>query len=277
MGQGKLPSVSERSHKVWCVCSAAFVAVRKGIVASGSRPSPTRWSNRARSIRLLRQVKLFRQAQHGCIIDATSTMYPSRLVVHERPDAIGQVSSTTYGYVLRGSLALSVSGFQLALTEGAYFAAPGKCSLAQVDGTVVAIERHGFLGMLNVGAIEQTGRLAYIDGCSDSVLCMPPRRGDPVLNHLHFPAGTTQSLHSHPSIRLGVIARGTGVAFGRTGAASWEQPLGVGDVFLLAPHELHAFKTTDTSMDVIAYHPDSDWGPTDAEHPMLNRTFLAGR
>ena len=27
-------------------------------------------------------------------------------------------------------------------------------------------------------------------------------------------------------------------------------------------------------MDVVAFHPDSDWGPTDAAHPMLNRTYV---
>ena len=30
-------------------------------------------------------------------------------------------------------------------------------------------------------------------------------------------------------------------------------------------------------MDVIAYHPDSDWGPTDETHPMVNRTFVEGQ
>ena len=30
-------------------------------------------------------------------------------------------------------------------------------------------------------------------------------------------------------------------------------------------------------MDVIAYHPDSDWGPTDVEHPMVNRTLVEGK
>jgi hypothetical protein len=29
-----------------------------------------------------------------------------------------------------------------------------------------------------------------------------------------------------------------------------------------------------SSLDVIAFHPDSDWGPTDGTHPMLNRTYL---
>jgi len=27
-------------------------------------------------------------------------------------------------------------------------------------------------------------------------------------------------------------------------------------------------------MDIIAYHPDSDFGPTDIDHPMLNRTYI---
>ena len=29
-------------------------------------------------------------------------------------------------------------------------------------------------------------------------------------------------------------------------------------------------------MDVIAFHPDSDFGPTDIEHPMINRTIVNG-
>jgi AraC-like ligand binding domain len=83
-------------------------------------------------------------------------------------------------------------------------------------------------------------------------------------------------VHSHPSIRLGVVARGEGRAFGpMLGGGTWEQPLRPGAMFLLHPHEMHAFRTSESgqSMDVIAYHPDSDWGPTDAIHPMLNRTY----
>ena len=29
-------------------------------------------------------------------------------------------------------------------------------------------------------------------------------------------------------------------------------------------------------MDVVAYHPDSDTGPTHDDHPMLNRTIVEG-
>jgi quercetin dioxygenase-like cupin family protein len=92
-----------------------------------------------------------------------------------------------------------------------------------------------------------------------------------VLNHLHFPRRTVQTLHAHPSIRLGIVARGAGIARSLVGEVS----LRTGDVFLLPEHEIHAFTTVDSTMDVIAFHPDSDHGPTDADHPMINRTYIA--
>jgi len=39
---------------------------------------------------------------------------------------------------------------------------------------------------------------------------------------------------------------------------------------------LHSFHTIDESLDVIAWHPDSDFGPTHDEHPMVSRTFVDG-
>jgi len=61
------------------------------------------------------------------------------------------------------------------------------------------------------GPLEATGRLRYVDGCSDTLLVCPPRLGEPCLNHLHIPPHTQQSEHFHPSLRIGVIARGAGV------------------------------------------------------------------
>jgi hypothetical protein len=37
---------------------------------------------------------------------------------------------------------------------------------------------------------------------------------------------------------------------------------------------VHSFYTRETPLDVIAWHPDSDFGPTDENHPMRNRTIL---
>lgn len=213
------------------------------------------------------------QGVAGARISALRTMYPSALeVVSGEVDRSSKETSTTYGYVLRGSARICTDLAVFELREGGYIAIPGGF-VAGVDGVLVLIERIGFRGMLVAGAIEERGRLSYIDGCSDSILVAPPRLGDPVLNHLHFPRRTVQTLHSHPSIRLGIVARGFGIARG----VDSETALRTGDVFLLPEHQIHAFTTVDSSMDVIAFHPDSDHGPTDADHPMINRTFIANK
>jgi len=38
----------------------------------------------------------------------------------------------------------------------------------------------------------------------------------------------------------------------------------------------HSFFTYEETMDVIAWHPDSDTGPSDEDHPMVNRTIVDG-
>jgi hypothetical protein len=39
----------------------------------------------------------------------------------------------------------------------------------------------------------------------------------------------------------------------------------------------HKFSTPyGEELQVIAFHPDSDFGPTDEDHPMLNRTIVQG-
>lgn len=224
---------------------------------------------------------LLLQPRDGDVIDATSTMYPSRLEAIRGRRELVAASSTYFGYVVGGAGRLRAGAFEVVLAPETFFCVPGPASI-EIDGLVVVIERIGYRAIPTAGMIEQRGRLTYIDGCSDSILVSPPRQGDPVFNFLHFPPGIQQTVHSHPSIRLGVVARGEGMAFGplpgqagKGGVGTWEQPLRHGAVFLLHPHEMHAFRTSESgqSMDVIAYHPDSDWGPTDAIHPMLNRTY----
>ena len=202
-------------------------------------------------------------------ISALDTMYPSSLQTVHGAAAYATSTSTSYGYVVAGNCRVACDLGVLTLTEGSYFCVPGSFRL-ETEGAVAVIERLGFRGLFAAGRLESKGRLAYIDGCSDTLLVYPPRLGDPVLNHLHFPTAIDQTVHSHPSIRLGVVARGHGIAHG----PGWEHPLAQGDVFLLEPHEKHAFRTREATMDVIAFHPDSDWGPTDEHHPMRNRTYL---
>ena len=125
------------------------------------------------------------------------------------------------------------------------------------------------------GPVEPSGRLRYIDGCTDSVLVAPIRRGDPCLNLLHLPAGTLQTNHVHPSVRVGLVVRGHGRCVLSGGVAEGVETLAPGTVFLLAPDTVHRFETdADEALLLMAWHPDSDTGPTDDDHPMLNRTFV---
>lgn len=220
-------------------------------------------------------VQLIATPEPSALLDASATMYPSRMTALIGESELGHSTSSHYGYVVAGKARVVTRTLEATLGAGSFFALPGPV-LVNADALVVVVERFGYRCLPVLGSIEEQGRLAYIDGCSDTVLVAPARLGDPVLNYLHFPPGVRQSVHCHPSIRLGVVARGEGFAFGPSPAGEWRLPLRPGAMFLLPAHELHAFSTAETasSLDIIAFHPDSDWGPTDGAHPMLNRTYL---
>ena len=122
------------------------------------------------------------------------------------------------------------------------------------------------------GPVESVGRLRYIDGCSDTLLVAPVVWGDPCLNYLHLPQGVVQTDHHHPSLRAGIVLRGNGtcVMDGRA------VPLTPGVVFMLEPGTTHRFESGSVPLEIVAWHPDSDFGPTDDDHPMLNRTLRPG-
>lgn len=130
------------------------------------------------------------------------------------------------------------------------------------------------------GPIESVGRLKYIDGCTDTMLLAPLVVGDPCLNHLHFPPNTKQTMHTHPSYRIGVVARGSGQCVTPWGNV----PLVPGLVFVikaatgakLSGYEVgsHCFYTDDECMDIISFHPSTDVGPTDEVHPMIIGTQI---
>jgi quercetin dioxygenase-like cupin family protein len=183
-----------------------------------------------------------------------------------RPPANG----THFAYAIAGTSVVRVAGADYPLLPGMY--------AAFVDGELhgsgagLMVTRLGVFGMFQLGGpIEATGRLSYIDGCSDTLLIGPPRLGDPCLNHLHIPAGTRQTQHTHPSLRVGVIVRGTG----RCIAAEQEHPLEPGLAFVISSGARHSFVTDHDSLDVVVYHPDTDTGPSNEDHPMINRTIVA--
>jgi len=176
---------------------------------------------------------------------------------------------THFGFVVAGPATLRVAAGEFSLAAGMYFAAPGAI---QVDGgRGLLVTRLGYAGFFHVGGpIEETGRLRYIDGCSDSLLIPPVMRGDPCLNLLHLPPGTHQTRHTHPSLRVGIVVRGQGECLTESGRV----PLRPESCFMIPADEPHCFETRDAPLLIVAYHPDSDWGPTHADHPMINRTVL---
>lgn len=225
-------------------------------------------------------MKIVKSPNGGEVLDATLTMYPSRLEVVVGRLELNERTSTSYGYVVDGSANVLTPHFQFQADQGAFFSVPGEF-VVESHGHVVLIHRLGYRGLLLAGRIEGTGRLTYIDGCSSTLLIPPARAGDPVLNHLHIPPSIEQSQHTHPSLRFGVIARGSGVARYHCGSGNeiGEERLEAGTVFLIDAQELHSFKTMPKQggLDVITYHPDSDWGPTDAAHPMLSGTHVRSK
>lgn len=218
----------------------------------------------------------------GSSHNALDTMYPAQSRVQSlsatRRHTLPK-NSSGYGYVLEGIMRMEHKDGSVTLAPvGMVFAFDDTIKFtAEKPNTRIWIAiRHGFRVPFTITKPETKGRLSYIDGCSDTLLVYPPRLGDGSLSLLYFPAGIDQSWHTHPSIRLGFVASGEGVAHWTSPTGrKMETKLTAGSSFMLPAHGLHRFCTKpDREMRILAYHPDGDWGPTDAAHTMLNRTYL---
>ena len=178
---------------------------------------------------------------------------------------------THFGFVLAGECRVRDAAGEVALCRGMWFCVPGEATVS--GGRGIVCTRENWLGLRQFGGpVESTGRLRYIDGCRDTLLCGPPVLGDPCLNLLHIPPGTHQTAHTHPSLRAGVIVAGRG----RCVTPGGEYPLTPGAAFVIEAETVHSFHTDDCDLRVIAYHPDSDTGPSHDDHPMVNRTIVDG-
>lgn len=210
---------------------------------------------------------------------ARNTMYPSfgfMLLNHRVSWGVADkiCHSNLFGYAF-DETAIVVDGVPFVVRPKEYVGLPVKDSIEiKSAGKFFGAFRLGYRGQQIQGKIEDKGRLCYIDGCSDTLLVYPPRMGDPSLNMLYFPPGINQTFHTHPSIRIGCVVDGYGVSCLGTPGNEKEVPLNEGDLFMIEEQELHRFRTENRSMRVIPYHPDGDWGPTDHDHTMLNRTYL---
>ena len=211
---------------------------------------------------------------HGLLKDLSSDEFASELFCFsdEELKLTSSEPKTYFGYVITGEISLRYAGNDYTLTEGMYFSVPRDLHLTcDGIGRAIVMSRIGYEGFFQIGGpVEQKGRLSYIDGCTDSLLISPVMMGDPCLNLLHIPSGTEQSQHTHPSLRLGVIISGTGTCV----TPEENLPLVPGTIFYIPQDGQHSFHTTDSDLRVIAYHPDSDFGPTHENHPMVNKTIL---
>ncbi len=208
----------------------------------------------------------------GIIFDATESMYPS--IMHgvvKQEQEFPHGYSTYFGFIVGGTMTVQRKGAQdLTLSTGMHFSVPGPFLLSG-DGRAVLIERCGYRGLFSIGGpIEEQGRLCYIDNCSTTQLVPPVRLGDPTLQQLYFPKDVNQTMHIHPTIRLGYVYSGAGICKTTSGD---EFTLEEGQAFYLKERFLHGFKSLDKPITVIVYHPDSDVGPTDQIHPMISRTY----
>ncbi len=221
----------------------------------------------------------------GFLYEDRDVRFPSRVYGFENTSrnktdsAIVPDDGACYGFVSAGKALLVGKGDRKCapLVEGQWFSTDSGCclELSEPSSAVFVSQRIGYRGVFTTGGpIETKGRLRYIDGCSDSLLCCPPVIGDPCFNHLHFPGGINQTQHTHPSLRAGVVARGAGWCHTPDAQIRLLPNL----IFVIPTDALHRFETEEgTSMDVVPYHPDSDWGPSHEEHPMVNRTLVEGK
>lgn len=207
--------------------------------------------------------------------DNTDTMYPTQMQRVSKDIHCATTTSTYYGFIYDGKFTLSYKNkLNYEMGKFSFFSATGDFNL-KGQGEAILIERFGYRGLFQTGILEEDkGRLCYIDNASTTILIHPARLGDPCLNLLTFPPNIVQSSHIHPTVRLGMVLKGSGECI--TNKKN-KLSLTPGLVFNLVEGLEHSFNSFSEGLHVLAFHPDSDVGPTDHSHPMLNRTYLTKR
>ena len=174
--------------------------------------------------------------------------------------------------------------YEICLFEAALWAAPGPAAPAmrpaftaggfpmpQIRRDTMLIVDAGMALPPVGGYVEEAGRNRDIGGCSATLLVMPPRRGDPCVNHLHIAAGTVQTGHRHPGERIGMVVRGHGLAHHEAGPPMVLYP---GRAWRVLAGERHRFETGGEALDILVFQPDSEWAPTDGAQRMPDATIV---
>jgi hypothetical protein len=221
---------------------------------------------------------------HGKVYSDLDPLFGSRLtMIVGGGRSFTTDDETHFVYCHKGVIRLTLQDNRFyQLVDGMYACLRGSFISADPTSYGVVITKPNYKGLFQIGGpIEEVGRLKYIDGCTDSLLISPVLKGDPCFNLLVFPPGIDQTMHTHPSVRLGMVTKGRGLCRYRSDPhdplTESRTDLTPGMVFSILTDGAHAFSTPyGDPMTVVAYHPDSDFGPTHEEHPMLNRTIIDG-
>lgn len=207
------------------------------------------------------------------VIDLSRDRFPAILQTWQGNSLKLPAGGTHFGYIHQGQSVLSrqAGADVYKLRSGMYFCLPGEGELEGKDSSGILITRFNYQGMFSLGGpIEPTGRFAYINGGMNSLLIPPIMRGDPCLNAMYFPPNVNQTLHTHPSYRIGIVVAGRGELETQQTAIALEPGMG----FIIPADSLHKFRTAESAFVVVVFHPDSDTGFTHRDNPMLKRTLI---
>ena len=139
-----------------------------------------------------------------------------------------------------------------------------------VYGNAVVIEESTASPLFQVGGpVESHGRIAYMDGITETQILRPSKDGEPCLNFMHFPRNCMQTPHYHTEARVIIVAKGSA----RYTNSKGTRLLREGDVLEVHPYDDHSFETQSEECTLITWHPASE-GPTDEDNPMTKATFV---
>ena len=143
------------------------------------------------------------------------------------------------------------------------------------DSHAVVIEYKGIHLLENRYYVQNDlgiGNLSYMDGGTNTTAVNPSRLGDPVVNYVHFPNHMYQTLHTHPSHRVGLILRGSGhIELDNQEIFD----IKTGDCFWMPRNTLHNFCCQNGEhVELFVFAPDSGTGPTDEVNPLKIRTYV---
>jgi mannose-6-phosphate isomerase-like protein (cupin superfamily) len=179
-----------------------------------------------------------------------------------------------FGYVFSGrSQIRQDNGNGYWLNEGMYFSLPTASVIDGEKSSGFVITRTGFNHAFTLGGpVAAPGEFAYIDGGRTDILLPPMRKGDPGLYGLHFPPGVDQKMHNHESDRVVLVISGCGCCLTPDQRCDFSP----GMVLRIPRREKHKFMTFDQGLSMVIFHPDSEMGFSDTNHPMLVQTYIDG-